>query len=1050
MIIRKKCLKVLFFSILFLIALHTIIIGQPYYFRHYQVENGLSNNTVFCCIQDKYGFIWMGTKEGLDRFNGYSFDVFRSKDSSGLGDSYIRSLYLSKKGEMYVGTRIGVYKYLPSKEKFLRVLSTNKEVSAIQKDGSGNLWLISGNSLIFFNENSHQKINYSQVNHFLANSVCFTPNKEIWVATPNGLLKKWLPGKQSFITYNLFKNETTGLSKWIEKIVPTTDGKILVGTANYGAKYFNPQDGSYMNILIKNKSNNGIYVRDFLQATDSTIWMATESGLFIYNLKKRSYINLTQQYGDVYSLSDNAVYALCKDEEGGIWAGTYSGGTNYYHPQYSFFEKYFPLNNSQTSLSGNVVREICPDNYGSLWIGTEDAGLNQLHLKNKTITHFKTNNKNFELYPNIHALLNIGSKLLIGTFEHGLDILDIPSGKIIHHYPDKSSEKVLKSSFFVSLCHTTDGSIYAGTRFGLYTFNLKTGTFKNANKALSNFFIHALLEDNRQNLWIGTMGNGLYQLSLKTHQLKNLRSYFAADHGAGINWITTIFNDDFNNIWIGTEGSGLFKYNKTKKLFENYSTNTQFPGSTIYKILEDAKHSFWITTSKGLVHFNPLTRKIIKIYTTANGLLSDQFNYSSAYKDSCGRMYFGSVKGMISFNPEHVDSSDFTAPIFISSLNADNKNINFSIEKNEIPLVELTHEQSSFSIKFAALSYMAPKMTRYRYRMEGIDKNWVYLQSNQAVAYTMLRAGNYNFNVQAANQNGHWEGKIAQIKIKILPPYWQSKTAYFLYFIVVLAILCFIIRSYHLMMIEKGRRHIEEIEHEKDKEIYKSKIDFFTNVAHEIRTPLTLIKAPLEKIIKQADLFPSIKKYLFTMDRNTDRMVKLSEELLDFRKTEVNGYQLNLSAQDIHKIIKEIVENFEEAAQSKNLQIKLDIKNEPLVVNIDKEAFTKIITNLLNNAIKYAAKNIIIKTAFSQKSPQKVFIILKNDGNIIAPEMGEKIFEAFYRLDVAKNQSGSGLGLTLSRSLALLHKGDLELTFEDNKFNTFILTLPSTNKNHTS
>ncbi|HEU0227764.1 MAG TPA: two-component regulator propeller domain-containing protein [Arachidicoccus soli] len=1045
---RIKLFQTTCICLLFLFAHHVAAISQPYYFRHYQVEKGLSNNTVFCCVQDKQGFIWMGTKEGLDRFNGYSFDVYRSGDNSGLGDSYIRSLYISPNGDMYIGTRIGVYKYLPSKEKFLKILKTNKEVTDIQKDTFGKLWIISDGNLIVYNEQTDVQTNYSNLHHFSANSICITPDKSLWIATPEGLLKKWLPQTQSFSTYDVFKNEQTNLSKWIERIVPTSSGKILIGTANYGAKYFNPEDSSYKNILTRNNSNNGIYVRDFLQTSDSTIWMATESGLFIYNLKKATYTNLTQNYGDIYSLSDNAIYTLCRDKEGGIWAGTYSGGINYYHPQYSFFEKYSPLNSNTTSLSGNLISEICPDSYGNLWIGTEDAGLNQFHLRNKVITHFKADDKKYSLDPNIHALLNIGSKLLIGTFEHGLDILDIPSGKIIQHYPSKNADKVLKSSFFVSLCRTQDGIIYTGTRFGLYTVDLNTGKFKNVNTDLSNYFIHSLREDNHQNLWIGTMGNGLYKLSLKTHQLENLKSAFAASNGAGINWITTIFNDDFNNIWVGTEGSGLFRYNTAKKIFENYSKNANFPGNTIYEILEDSKHTFWITTSKGLVHFNPLSKKVINVYTTANGLLSDQFNYSSAYKDSTGRMYFGSVKGMISFNPDNIKYSNFRPPVYILSLQAGDKKIKFPEVERKTTTVELTSEQSSFFINFSALSYVAPEMTHYRYLMKGIDKHWITIESNQPVAYTMLAPGKYTFKVQAANQNGQWAGNIAQLKIKILPPFWRSDTAYLLYSLLTIAILFFIIRSYHLMMVEKGRRQIEEIEHEKDKEIYKSKIDFFTNVAHEIRTPLTLIKAPLEKIIKQIETLPHIKKYLLTMQRNTDRMVKLSEELLDFRKTEVNGFQLDLLPQDINAIIKEIVENFEEAIFSKKLQLQLHISHQPLIINIDKEAFTKIISNLLNNAIKYAKNEIIITTIHLSKTSNNVTIVFQNDGIKIAPEMSEKIFEAFYRLDAAKGQSGSGLGLTLSRSLTLLHNGSLELVFEDDKFNTFILTLPFNTKNN--
>lgn len=1026
--------------------------AQPYYFRHYQVENGLSNNTVFCCAQDRLGFIWMGTKDGLDRFNGYSFDVFGGrKDSSGLGDGYIRSLCISSDDSMYVGTRVGVYKYHPLTEKFTRILRTEQEVTCIQKDNHGNLWIVCGNRLIRFKERTGQKNVYQQITHPNVTSVCISSQGSIYAGTADGFIEKISPG--GIISYNLFEKETLSYPKWIERLYVTRDNKILVGTSNFGVKCFDPCTGTYKNIITKNKEHNGIYARDFVQVSDSLIWIGTESGIFIYNTHGKSFTNLTSEIANNYSLSDNAVYTLCLDREGGIWAGTYSGGTNYYHPQYSTFTKYFPQAGNRGALSGNVAREICPDHFGNLWIGTEDAGLNKLSVATNTITHYRSSGSKHDIsYPNIHGLLSIGKKLLIGTFEHGLDIMDIPSGKVIHHYPDGKSGTNLRSRFMVTLLRAHDGTIYVGTRMGLYTFNLQTGAFTNVDTSLSDCFIHTLWEDDKENIWIGTMGNGAFVFSSKTRTLKSLSKKLEVLNNAGTEWITTIFQDRDNNVWIGTEGSGLIKYNEGKGAPEDYSTDYGFPGTTVYKILEDDSKTLWITTSGGLVHFDPRKKKIIKIYTTANGLLSDQFNYNSGYKDASGRMYFGSVKGMISFNPKEMIPPRYQPPIYITEITTNRERLNLSSQKKSLiyddSKVILNYHQSTFGIQFASLSYIAPEMTKYRYMMEGLSSQWTAAAS-QKISFTALPPGTYRFKVQAARDDGDWLGHSAYITIQILPPFWQSHTAYLLYTLLCAALLFFIVRSYHIVTTEKNKRKIEHAAYEKEKEMYHNKLDFLTNVAHEIRTPLTLIKAPLEKILKQADTLPGIRKYLFTMQRNTDRMIDLSEELLDFKKTEVGSYGLRLMPADINLVIKEISENFEEAAASKNIKMQLMLSGEPLISNIDNESFKKIITNLIANAVKYASRQMIIKSSLSPDGRQNTVTFI-NDGEKISLDMAEKIFEPFYRLESARGKTGSGLGLTLARSLALLHSGSLSFVSDDGIYNTFVLTLPAASSKNQS
>jgi len=463
-------------------------------------------------------------------------------------------------------------------------------------------------------------------------------------------------------------------------------------------------------------------------------------------------------------------------------------------------------------------------------------------------------------------------------------------------------------------------------------------------------------------------------------------------------------------------------------------------------MLEDEKKNLWITTTRGLVCFNPLT-KTIKIYTKANGLLSDQFNYNSAFKDRSGTMYFGCVKGMISFNPNYFIENNFVPPVYITGFQVNNNELIADEKKSPLKQsisltkkVKLPHNQSSFSIDFAALSYTAPETIEYAYKMEGLDKSWTYIKTNRKVYFTNLAPGNYTFRVKAATGNGTFTKNEQQLTIEILPPFWATIWAYSFYAITTGLIIFWLIRMYHNRQVEKHTRKIELMEHEKEKEIYQAKIEFFTNVAHEIRTPLTLIKAPMEKIMKNATNMQAANVYLKTMEKNTNRLVDLTNELLDFRKTETKGFSLDFIQIDITGLLKDIYTNFGTIAEQKSLEYKLLLPTMQILAYADVEALNKILSNLLNNAIKYAYKKVRLKLL--PVTGNNFIIEIENDGYVIPEELKEKVFEPFFRIEKTKHQMGSGIGLALSRSLAELHKGELYMKKGETGMNVFVLSLP--------
>jgi ligand-binding sensor domain-containing protein/signal transduction histidine kinase len=1043
---------------IFLLAITLVILNsnlgaQSYFFRKYQVEYGLSNNATICSVQDKKGFLWFGTKDGLNRFDGYSFKIFRNDadDSTSIGNNFIHSLFEDEKGVLWVGTESGLYKYNAATERFSLVRQTvNTRIRDIKMDATGNLWFILGFTLTKYNEAANSLMFYDVNNYFEATAICTSLKGKLWAASSAGLLYEYDNVSNSFVSHDLFQHSKK-IARWIERIYSTSDGNILVGTSNQGAKLYDVATKTYTDILTYNKDKTEIFARSFVEVSPTEYWIGTETGIFIYNPKLKKEINLQKKLDDPYSLSDNAIYSFCKDKEGGIWVSTYFGGINYYPKQHTPFKKYFPRI-GENSLNGNVVREIHQDNEGNFWIGTEDAGLNKLDAATGQFQHFLPGDKGSISYTNIHGLLVNGNDLWIGTFEHGLDIMDIRTGKVKRHYARDTGANGLQSNFIYCIAKINNDQIILGTTRGAYLYNRTTDNFSVLKGMPLNNWYTALLKDTHGFVWAGTYGNGINYYNTVTGTSGNFRYEEGSKNSLSNDRVNSIFEDSDKNLWFSTEG-GLCQFNRQTNDFTRYTTRDGFPSNFFLSILEDGKKNLWISTSKGLATLNLRTKKVT-VYTALNGILNDQFNFNSAYKDNDGRMYFGSVKGLISFHPEEFVRNEFVPPLYITGLQVFNTEL--AIGQNGSPLkksiintdkITLKHDQSTISIDFASLSFTAPDMSEYAYIMEGLDKRWTALKQNRKAYFTDLSPGTYVFRVKAANSSGVWNDRETKLTIEILPPWWASKMAYAIYALIGLLLIYLGVRYYHNLVNARNRRKFELLEIAKEKEIFEAKIDFFTNVAHEIRTPLTLIKAPLEKVIKKLDSTPEVNNYLRIMERNTDRLIDLTTQLLDFRQTEIHGFSLNFIWANVTELLEDTYASFTPLAEQKNLLFKLKVPKEHIYAYVDLDAFNKILFNLFNNAVKYADKKAFINLLPPKEEENFFSLEVKNDGFIIPDEMAEKIFEPFFRLKQTEKQKGTGIGLALSLSLVQLHKGTLVLKKPENELNIFVLTLPINQNN---
>lgn len=1039
---KTQLVKQLTIAALLLLFVSFAFAQDEYYFRHYQVENGLSHNTVMCSVQDEQGFIWLGTKDGLNRFDGTSFKVFRhdEDDSTTLGNDYVRYLYKDPAGRLFVGTQRGLYRYHPRTESFTHIApSGSKTIKEALADGRGNLWFIAEGELVRLNEKSGAVRRFVIANFFWANSLCLGSDGTLWVATADGFLKKYNAATEGFESLAVFQtNKST--NRWIEKIYAAPNGKIFIGTAANGVLCFDPATASVRSLISRNTDGTGIFVRDILLYDKSEYWFATESGLFVYNENTGAVTNLKKNYHNPYALSDNAVYTLCKDREGGLWAGTFFGGANYYARHLSLFKKYFP-DYSQKTISGNAVREIVKDSRGNLWIGTEDAGLNKIAPDGR-ITHLMPQGtKNSLAYYNIHGLLAVGDELWVGTFEHGLDVLHIPSGKVVRHYGAGSGTSDLRSNFIFSLLQTRNGEILVGTTAGVFRYRKQSDDF--APVPPLSGYTYDILEDKNGVWWSATIAEGVKFFNPQTGQSGAFAYDSKNKESIGNNMVNSLAEDSKNNLWIATEGGGLAKLSADRKTVKRYTTRNGLPSNFVFKILEDDAGQIWITTSQGLVQMNPAT-EAVQVFTSANGLLNDQFNYNSGFKDENGRLYFGSVKGMISFLPSSLATDRHLPPVVFTGFQVNNKELNI---QNESPLrqsivyttaLELPYDQSSFSLDFAALSFTAPQMNRYAYKMDGVNAGWTTLEKNRKVYFTDLAPGKYVFRVKSANSSGVWNPKESVLQIRVLPPWWKSPLAYSLYALSLLALAYVGIRYYHRRVKEEGEQTLNRLRYEKEKELYEAKMKFFTNLAHEIKTPLTLIKAPLERVIQKTEDRADLKNSLAIMERNTARLIDLTNQLLDYRQTEAGGFTLNFTEVNVSKLVEEIVMGFRPLAEQKNLAFRLHLPAQNVTGYADSDACTKIISNLFSNAVKYAETIVAVELRTEEGS---LVLTVKNDGHLIPADMREKIFEPFVRLNKNEKQKGTGIGLALVRSLTELHGGSITVK-EDALFNIFALRLP--------
>ena len=1026
-------------------------VEEHYYFKNLSIRNGLSQNTVNAILQDRKGFMWLGTKDGLNRYDGLSFRKFKhdAANPRSIGNSFITSLYEDFNGNIWVGTDAGVYIYYPEKEAFeefdcqsLEKTRIERSVSMIAGDKQGRVWIAVEAQGMFCYDTRQKLLRNYPLSEISSNIKCFTFDSggTLWLGFyGDGLYYS----KDNLATVHPYGSPEDGKREFeggvITKIVQGNYNCLYIGSVKEGVSELNLTSGQVRNLLAIDESGESIFCRDLLPYSDNELWIGTESGIYIYNLRTAQFIHLRASLYDSYSLSDNAIYALYKDREEGLWIGSYFGGVDYYPRQYTYFAKYYPKNIAN-SLHGKRVREFCRADDGTLWIGTEDGGLNHFNPKTKEFHFFEPSAG----FTNIHGLCMDGSHLWVGTFSKGLRVIDTRTGVVLRTYTEGHTPHSLNDNSIFSICRTSAGEIYLGTLFGLLRYNRTQDSF-DCIPELNGKFVYDIKEDSYGNLWLATYANGAYCYDVSARRWKNYVFDAEDERSLPYDKVLSVFEDSYRQIWLTTQGGGFCLFHPDTETFTRYGLKDGLPNDVVYQIVEDDDRFLWLTTNNGLVRFDPKTMEM-KVFSTANGLPTNQFNYRSGFKDEAGNIYLGSINGFVAFDPRTFAENRQVPAVAITDFLLFNKEV--SVGETDSPLkssitfsdkVVLTADQNSFSFRIAALSYQAPRMNKLMYKLEGFDEGWLTIGESPLVTYSNLGYGDYVFKVKASNSDGVWNEQETSLHLSILPPFYLSGWAYCFYVLFFMGCLVCAIFYFKRRNYRKQHRQMEMLEQEKEREVYHAKIDFFTNVAHEIRTPLTLIKGPLENIILKKEVDSETKEDLYIMKQNTERLLNLTNQLLDFRKTETRGFRLNFTECDVVAVLRETYFRFTSLAKQKGLDFILELPQECFMADVNQEALTKIISNLLNNGVKYASTYLRI----SLETDEKVFHIRTfNDGEMIPDTMKEEIFKPFVRLDKEDEvTTGTGIGLALSRSLAELHQGSLMME-KGEEVNCFCLTLP--------
>ncbi|MEO8416169.1 MAG: two-component regulator propeller domain-containing protein [Ginsengibacter sp.] len=1074
-------------SLLLYFPLH----AQPsqYRFSRIDISQGLSNNEVNCIFKDEKGFLWFGTRSGLNRFDGYRFKTFKHdlRDTTSINDEEIEQIFEGPNHKLWINTKSGLVIYDLLKEKFNRHPQTSLKALGVpdaslldlKKDHQGNFWLLGATTGLYkYEPGTGKTVHYLSEPTASVNITGFaiSDSNFIWAIYNNGLLKKMdgtsgktldssiiVPGQKAateLTAYEIYSDAQDDL--WI-----FSPGRPR------GIFYYNVSQHKVVHIAKGNssKSLNNDVIRKVVQDGNDLIWLATDHGGINILDKKDFTINyLLNDEDDNYSIAQNSINSMYKDNSGIIWIGTFKKGLCYYNKSIIKFPLYHHKLSDPNSLSYNDINRFLEDEKGNIWIGTNGGGLLYFNRKTGKFIKYSHNPSNDNSLSNdvvVSLCLDHNNILWIGTYFGGLDRFD---GKNFTHYRHSNTDSSsISDNAIWSIMEDSQQRLWIGTfSSGLDRYEKSSNTFQHF-KATGYHSVHSsyvcdLLEAKNGDIWIAT-SNGIDVFEKKTGDFSLYYHHNAAKPLSSLSNDNTIalLQDSRGLIWVATR-DGLNYYDPAKDQFNTLRKEDGLPDNIIVSIVEDQQHNIWAGTPNGLsnviVSKDNETRKLsfrFRNYNQYDGLQGKEFNEYAAGITRTGELLFGGPNGFNLFSPQQINNSNYDPQLVLTDLQMFNKSVNVGERLNghlilpgsisDTKEITLTYDENIFSIEFAALNFFNTSSLRYAYTLKGFNNEWFIADDETHKAtYTNLDPGSYEFTVRSINENGILSDDSTSLKINILPPIWRTPYAYILYFLLSTIILYFgrriiLQRARMRFAIEQERREAHRL-HEVD----VMKIRFFTNVSHELRTPLSLILTPLDKIIKNTSA-PLQKRQFQMIHRNARRLLNLVNQLLDFRKMEMRELQLQPSKGNIIKFIQEISYSFIDLAAKNHVIFSFTSSTDRFFTDFDHDKIERILFNLLSNAFKFTHGNGSVRVDVKPIRKEDVSVLqieVCDSGIGIPPEKLGKIFDRFFQNDIPENMvnQGSGIGLAITKEFIKLHKGTITVKSQENLGSCFTVMLP--------
>ncbi len=1048
-------------------------------FQNLTLEHGLSQVSVNVIFQDRKGFIWLGTRDGLNRYDGYNVKVFRNnpEDAFSLSGNWIQAICEDREGRLWIGTaQGGLNRFDPRYEQFQRieVKAEGREalnIKALHCDELNRIWVGSADNGLFQLELNgatqlwrHDEQNPASLSDDRIQAIVLDRGSEkqaLWIATRNGLNRLELKGQD--------QKRIQRVSLPIEDLsaVQTMEHRVWAGGPQ-GLVRLDLMTEKVEIVIPTNMENSGNHVNALFKAPDNKLWIGTDGGLIILDpitRKQRVY----KQSANTFSLSNNFISAFLGDRSGGIWVGTNGGGADLYHTDQAPFDLWLHNPTDPGSLSQNGISSVFKDRSDVLWVGTWEEGLNRLDPGSNDFTHYRHEPNNPDtLMSNkrIMAITESGDGEIWIGHDLGLDSYSKKSNRFSHyvHNPD-NRDNIGKGNVFTIL-ERQDGSIWVGLREnGLYRLDRDSGRFQayvhepGGSEGLNHNDVRHLYEDASSRLWIATFGGGLNLL--EQGQFKHFVHDPNDPDSISSNQLFCLYQAPGDPVlWIGASGGGLIGFVPEKGNFFHFRERHGLPNDVVYGILGDSEGFLWMSTNKGIARFDP-RKKTFRAYDVNDGLQSNEFNQRSCFADDSGYLYFGGVNGLNGFYPNKIKENPKPPTVVLTDFLLSNVSAPLKRFDQQSPIeqtIEYTrmltipYENPVFGFEFSALHFAAPNKNRYAYKLDGLDPNWIQTSANRRFAnYTRVSPGRYVFRVKGANKDGVWKEREARLVVNVLPPLWQTWWAYAIYTVLFFLILTFFWRLRQSKLEEKRKLEQEIINASRERtmvehlrQVDRLKDEFFANTSHELRTPLNGIIGLTESLVDgiNGPLPEDTVDNLNLVIDSARRLSNLVNDILDFSRLKNRSLQLKCSSVDLRSLTDVVFSLSRPLLGKKKIELINAVGTEIPPVEADENRLRQIMHNLIGNAVKFTEVGYIKVSA--EQIQNSLNIRVEDTGIGIPEEKQELVFDSFEQGDgsLARMHGGTGLGLAITRQLIALHGGEISVESTPGLGSAFVFKLP--------